>query len=140
MPKKKKELPAVNVHNQQEMINLGLHPNYRVECDFSKTPKEKAELERLRRRDGRGFYNQKWSPREKPYIPIYGKLIVHFKGSTPKSYNCNQADIIDILARVKKNEAFMYEWNGRKYQLNEKPFWRSRTKSGPSISLRSYTV
>lgn len=41
---KKKELDPVNVHDQQLMIDLGLHPKNRVICDFSKTAEEKREL------------------------------------------------------------------------------------------------
>lgn len=33
--KKKKELPPVNVHNQEEMIALGIHPRNRVPRDPS---------------------------------------------------------------------------------------------------------
>ena len=140
---KKKELDPVNVHDQQLMIDLGCNPKNRVICDFSKTAEEKRELKKLRRREGRGFYNQKWASREKPVIPVYSKLIVYVYGENTKSIQCNQADIPDILLRIKRDpnrKLLKYQWNGRTYQPNEIPYWRPRVKGGTSISIRSYTV
>lgn len=49
---------AVNVHNQEEMIMLGLHPKYRTPRDSSvwtKTPHEKELLKTFKHRFGRGI-------------------------------------------------------------------------------------
>lgn len=141
--KKKKELDPVNVHDRQLMIDLGIHPKDRVVCDFSHTAEEKQELKKLRRREGRGFYNQKWASREKPVIPVYSKLIIYVYGENTKSIHCNQADIPDILLRIKRDpnrKLMKYQWNGRTYQPNEIPCWKPSIKGGTSISVRSYTV
>lgn len=135
----KKELEPVNVHDRQLMIDLGLHPKDRVIPDFSKTPEEKEKLRAFKRQLGKGFYNQKWSAHEKRYIPVYGKLIIQVKGQSTKSINCNQADISDILVRIKKqtgSEVLNYKWNGRIYRDGELPFWKPRVKGGTSISVR----
>lgn len=137
---KKKELDPVNVHDKQQMIDLGLHPKDRVIYDFSKTPEEKAKLKKLRRQLGRGFYNQKWMKHEKPVIPVNGKLVVYVYGEPTKSIECNQADIPGILLQLKAGftkKVVKYRWNGRTYEGNELPFWQPRVKGGISISLRS---
>lgn len=143
MVKEKRKVSQVDVKDQQMMIDLGLHPNYRVIYDFSKTSKEKADLAKLRRRMGKGFYNQKWAARNKPFIPVYGKLIIYVYGENTKSIQCGQADIPDILVRIRKDPSkkiLKYQWNGRTYQPNEIPFWKPRVKGGTSISVRSYAV
>lgn len=139
---KKKELDAVNVHNQQEMINLKLHPNYRVVPDFSKDSSEKGKVYKARKQQGRDFYNQKWANHEKKYIPYYDKLILYVKGENTKSIYCNQADIPEILIRLKANkkELVKYQWNGRSYQANELPFYQRSVKGGRTISVRNYAV
>lgn len=56
--KKKKELPPVNVHNQEEMIASGIHPRNRVPRDpsvWTKTPHEKELVKECRHRYGRGI-------------------------------------------------------------------------------------
>lgn len=139
---KEKKIPAVNVHDQQEMINLGLHPKYRELYIFQKSKKEKEELKKLRRKLGRGFYNQKWMNHSKPYIPVYDKLILYIKGESTKSIQCNQADIPEILVRLAfdNKEVLKYQWNGRTYSANEKPFYKTRIKGGKSVSVRSYAA
>lgn len=137
---KKKEEP-VNVHDQELMIELGIHPPYREVYDFSKTPKEKADLLTYKRKDGRGFYTR--GVYKKPYsIPVYDKLIIYVKEDGTRSINCGQSDIPDILFRLKKDKktVLKYQWNGRTYQSNEIPFWKPKVHSGASISVRSYSV
>ena len=139
MQKKKEE--SVNVHDQELMIELGIHPPYREIYDFSKTPKEKADLLTYKRKDGRGFYTR--GVYKKPYsIPVYDKLIIYVKGDGTRSINCGQSDIPDILFRLKKDKktVLKYQWNGRTYQSNEIPFWKPKVHSGASISVRSYSV
>ena len=36
---KRKELSPVNVHNQEEMIALGIHPKYKVICNYGSIEK-----------------------------------------------------------------------------------------------------
>lgn len=139
---KKKEVEAIKVKDQEWMIVEGIHRPYLVLPDFSKSDFEKMGLTKERRKCGRGFYNQKWSSHSKPYIPVYDKLILYIKGENTRSIKCNQADIPEILirAKVQEKEVLKYRWNGREYQANEIPFWRTRVKSGKSISVRSYAV
>jgi hypothetical protein len=139
MQKKKEE--SVNVHDQALMIELGIHPPYREIYDFSKTPKEKADLLTYKRKDGRGFYTR--GVYKKPYsIPVYDKLIIYVKEDGTRSINCGQSDIPDILFRLKKDKktVLKYQWNGRTYQSNEIPFWKPKVHSGTSVSVRSYAV
>lgn len=139
MQKKKEE--SVNVHDQELMIELGIHLPYREIYDFSKTPKERAELIDCKHREGRGFYTR--GVHKKPYsIPVYDKLIIYTKEDGTKSINCGQSDIPDILYRLKKDKITIlkYQWNGRTYQSNEIPFWKPKVHSGTSISVRSYSV
>ena len=139
MQKKKEE--SVNVHDQELMIELGIHPPYREIYDFSKTPKEKADLLTYKRKDGRGFYTR--GVYKKPYsIPVYDKLIIYVKEDGTRSINCGQSDIPDILFRLKKDKktVLKYQWNGRTYQRNEIPFWKPKVPGGASISVRSYSV
>lgn len=122
----------INVKDSLSMIELGLHPKYREVPDFSKTPEEKAKLRSLKRQLGRGFYNQKWSSHKLPYIPVYDTLIIYTNKNT-KSVKCGQADISDILYRIKKSgeEILKYRWNGSIYKFGELPFW------GKSIKKRA---
>lgn len=139
MQKKKEE--SVNVHDQELMIELGIHLPYREIYDFSKTPKERAELIDCKHREGRGFYTR--GVHKKPYsIPVYDKLIIYTKEDGTKSINCGQSDIPDILYRLKKDKITIlkYQWNGRTYQSNEIPFWKPKVHSRASISVRSYAV
>ena len=49
---------GVNVHNQEEMIALGIHPKYKVPRDpsvWTKTPHEKELVKECRHRYGRGI-------------------------------------------------------------------------------------
>ena len=139
MQKKKEE--SVNVHDQELMIELGIHPPYREIYDFSKTPKEKADLLTYKRKDGRGFYTR--GVYKKPYsIPVYDKLIISVKEAGTRSINCGQSDNPDILFRLKKDKktVLKYQWNGRTYQSKEIPFWKPKVHGGASISVRSYSV
>ena len=139
MQKKKEE--SINVHDQELMIELGIHLPYREIYDFSKTPKERAELIDCKHREGRGFYTR--GVHKKPYsIPVYDKLIIYTKEDGTKSINCGQSDIPDILYRLKKDKKTIlkYQWNGRTYQSNEIPFWKPKVRGGTSISVRSYSV
>ena len=139
MQKKKEE--SVNVHDQELMIELGIHPPYREIYDFNKTLKEKADLLAYKHKDGRGFYTR--GVHKKPYsIPVYDKLIIYVKEDGTRSINCGQSDIPDILYRLKKDKKTIlkYQWNGRTYQSNEIPFWKPKVHSGASISVRSYSV
>ena len=131
----------IDPKDQIMMINEGIHPPYREIYDFSKTPKEKADLLTYKRKDGRGFYTR--GVYKKPYsIPVYDKLIIYVKGDGTRSINCGQSDIPDILFRLKKDKktVLKYQWNGRTYQSNEIPFWKPKVHGGASISVRSYSV
>lgn len=55
---KRKELSPVNVHNQEEMIALGIHPKYKVPRDQvygQKHPHEKELVKECRHRYGRSI-------------------------------------------------------------------------------------
>lgn len=140
--KKKKKVASVNVHNQAEMIELKLHPQYLDVPNFSKTKSEKIKLYKLKKQLGRGFTPQRWLSHEKKFIPYYDKLILYVKGEPTRSIPCNQADIPEILLNLKlrKRELIKYQWNGRTYQPNDLPFYQRRVKSGKSISIRNYAV
>ena len=131
----------IDPKDQIMMINEGIHPPYREIYDFSKTPKEKADLLTYKRKDGRGFYTR--GVYKKPYsIPVYDKLIIYVKEDGTRSINCGQSDIPDILFRLKKDKktVLKYQWNGRTYQSNEIPFWKPKVHGGASISVLSYSV
>lgn len=126
----------VNVHNDAEMVGLGLRPRPLVPKDSSvwtKTEQEKYELKLVR---CTGMVSTGWSA---PLYPVNfpGKLIVYLKGF-PKvrkeeflnnqphsvmSHKCNPSDIADILARYKKNglAILKYAWNGRTYSADSLP-------------------
>lgn len=123
---KEKKIKSINPHDQEMMIREGLHPNYLILPNFIKTEEEKLELKKMKRLLGRGFYNQKWSSHSKPYIPVYGKLIIYCYKEPTKSISCNQSEIPDILIRIKKDpkrKIMKYSWLGKTYQPNEIPFW-----------------
>lgn len=134
----KRELPPVDIRDQQEMIKLGLHPQYRETYDWSKTDKEKQKLQKLRRLLGRGFSNRSGSIREKKSIPVKDKLVVYVWNQPVKSFVCMQHDIPDILARQRKSLAdkiLKYHWNGKWYEGNELPVWKPRVKGGRQIPV-----
>lgn len=139
---KGREIKPIDVKDQEFMIIEGIHPPYFKLSDFSKTDVEKMSLVKERRKSGRGFYNQKWGSHSKPYIPVYDKLILYVVGEKTRSIVCNQADIPEILARIKsqKKEVLKYKWNGREYQADEIPFWATRIKGGENLHIRSYAV
>lgn len=126
----------INVHNDAEMVGLGLRPKPLTPRDpsiWSKTEQEKYELKLMK---CTGTISTGWA------APLYsvnfpGKLIVYLKGF-PKvrkeeflnnqphsvmSHKCKQSDIADILARYKKNglTILKYAWNGRTYSADSLP-------------------
>lgn len=123
---KERKIKPINPHDQELMIREGIHPNYLILPNFNKTKEEKLEVQKMRLMLGRGFYNQKWSSHSKPYIPIYGKLIIYAYKEPTKSIYCNQADIPEILIKIKRDpnrKIIKYSWLGKTYQPNEIPFW-----------------
>lgn len=139
--KERKQLPPVDTRDQQQMINLGLHPKVRETYNWSKTDEEKAKLKKLRSQYpyGRGFSDQSWGVHETKSIPVPGKLIVNVWGQPMRSYSCMQHDIPAILSKIKQQftvKVINYKWNGTTYQSNELPFWQPRIKGGISIHLR----
>lgn len=129
--KKENKIKPIDPHNQEWMVVEGIFPPALVLPDFSKTNFEKMELVKARRKSGRGFYNQKWSSHTKPYIPVYGNLIIYAYKEPTKSVYCNQADIPEVLWRIKKDpkrKVVKYSWLGKTYQPNELPFWYNQLK------------
>lgn len=126
-----KKIEAIRPKDQEWMVAEGIFPPSLILPDFSKTDSEKMELVKVRRKFGRGFYNQKWSNHTKPYIPVYGKLIIYAYKEPTKSIYCNQADIPEVLWRIKKDpkrKVMKYSWLGKTYQPNELPFWYNQLK------------
>lgn len=130
------KVPRVNIHNDKEMVSLGLRLKPLSGRDpevWTKSAKEKRELRKRRRS---GLISGGWS------IPLYsidvpGKLVVYLKGfprvskekwldSQPhstRSYKCVLSDVEGILAARKKEglTVVKYEWNGRTYSNREVP-------------------
>lgn len=129
--KKENKIPAIDPHNQEWMISEHIHPPYLTLSDFSKTDFEKMGLIKARRKSGRGFYNQKWSSHNKPYIPVYAKMIIYCYQEPTRSVFCNQADIPEVIRRIHsdpKRRVIKYSWLGKTYQPDEIPFWFNQCK------------
>ena len=126
-----------NVNNDELMVELGIHPPYvapRDQSVWTKTPYEKKML-RIERRRHKEKIHFHTVPRKS--IPVEAKLIVYLKKNkkfpnTVYSTKCMQHDIGDILlsysaknSKTGCDECLVtkYEYNGRTYAPNERPFW-----------------
>lgn len=117
--KKKKEISAtieaIDVHNDNLLIDLGIRlPNY-IRPVFNKTRKEKELLKKLRTKHDK-FYSVK--NKNSKQIPCYGKLIVYTKRKVHStcSYKCYQYEISDVLKTMHpENDVIKYWWNGYTY-------------------------
>lgn len=133
---KREELPAVDVHNDLEMIREGIRVPNRIPRDKSvweKTDKEKKELKRLRNID----FNlcRSWTPQDRT-CSIPCKLIVTTSGydKTTFSYNCTMSEAKSIVGRFLaeetktegKKKLKKYAINGITYPRGQFPFWYGR--------------
>ena len=127
----------VDVHDDEQMVELGIRPPSAAPRDLSvwtKTPYEKRILKSLRRiHKGRMHFHS--SPTK--HIPVRARLIVQLKRNKkfPKSTyssECNMHEIGNILSkyyqwnkRDKCTECLIvkYSYNGKTYQPWERPFW-----------------
>ena len=144
--RKQKEIEPVDVHNDAEMVALGLrNPIYpgRDQSVWSKTDKEKDFLKKMKH-SCTSDLDRGWGAPIKS-IPIPGKLIVRIKPSdnftvvakdgrvmkkTTYSHKCIQSDIPRILSKYAESDGKVsysivinYSWNGKTYNPKEIPFW-----------------
>ena len=143
--KKQKKIEPVNCRDEQEMISLG-YRNPLVPRDksvWTKTPKEKAVLKRVKRLFKNYEFGSSWGFHKRA-IPCYGKLRVEIyknanfckRNGYPVShltyvFNCGQSDIPYLLSkfiiRNKKDETInlvrRYKWNGQYYSPDTLPFY-----------------
>ena len=90
---------------------------------WTKTPKEKEAIRRIKRTFPKGFLS-KW-PHTKKSIPCYGKLIIQINGSNKTlSIECGQSDIPAIVSKYNTNgNVKWYKWNGKQYLANQFPYY-----------------
>lgn len=123
----------VDVHNDELMVMLGIRcPNLqpRDPSVWTKTPREKKELKKMRLRHKHIKLTGGVCPIKS--IPVMSKLIVQIIGkNVPKttfSYECLQSDIPRILCQHvnEKGESIVryYKWNGKEYSPKTLPFWK----------------
>lgn len=132
-----KKIEPVNVHNDVQMVKMGIRlPLYegRDESIWSKTLYEKKALAKAKSRYDGEKLRTGTTPRK--VIPVQAKLIVYLKKNnkfpkTTYSIKCFQHEILDILgffsgeSKNKKIVNFVskYTWNGKDYTTKELPFW-----------------
>lgn len=132
-----KKIEPVDVHNDAQMVKLGIRcPMYegRDSSVWSKTLSEKKSLEKAKSRASKEKLRTGVPPRRA--IPVKSKLIVYLKKNnkfqnTTYSKICYQHEIPDILSffsgesKSKKIVNFVtkYTWNGREYNSKDLPFW-----------------
>lgn len=143
--KKKEENPAeqepkgskVNVHDDEQMVKLGIRNPVCEPRDpsvWTKTSQEKKVLKRYRKRN---FGNMSMHSYPHKSIPVIAKLIVYLKKNnifpyTTYSHECFMDRIGLILSQythigkksgVAQNLVSKYAYNGKTYRPEETPFW-----------------
>ena len=127
----------VNVHNDIEMIDLGIQPPYltpRDESVWTKTPNERKLLKSLRHshKGDSHFHSIPVKP-----IPVKDKIIIQLKKNkkfpkTTYSRECYQHEIDDILSNyyitnkktgMDESIVLKYSFNGKTYSPDERPYW-----------------
>lgn len=134
--KKKKELPPVNCHNEEEMIALGyrnpLTP--RDKTVWTKTASEKKLLKQTKRKFKGYEFSSSWGF-HKPSIPCTAKLIIELDkcpellnkegfsySHLTVSYMCGQSRIPDYLNKF-AGKVKRYKYNDKYYKPDELPFF-----------------
>lgn len=128
--------PRVNVKDDYQMVELGIRPPLLAERDksvWTKTAKEKKLLKKLRH----GSNNCHFGTVPIKPIPVRDKLIVYLKKNnvfpkTTYSTECRQHEIGEILMKyfytaksgISHNLVMKYEFNGKSYLPNERPYWK----------------
>lgn len=125
-PRSEEDL-RIDVHDDELMIKLGIHPPYLRNKDTSlyiKTPNEKRVLKKLRKihKNKIRFCN---APTK--YSRTEGKIIVYLQKN--KIYNNTTYSTKGSLNKL--NEVLTkygdlvskYVYNGRTYRITERPFW-----------------
>lgn len=126
----------VNVRDDAQMVELGIRPPLlpmRDEAVWTKTSRDRKLLRKLKCSQGHTHFG---TIPIKP-IPVKDKLIVYLKKNnvfpkTTYSTECWQHEIGDILMKYihtsksgnSHNLVMKYEFNGKSYLPNERPFWR----------------
>lgn len=130
------EESKVNVQDDLQMVELGIRPPLLAERDksaWTKTARDKKLLKKLRRGNSNCHFG---TVPIKP-IPVKGKLIIYLKKNnvfpkTTYSTECWQHEISNILMKyfytaksgVSHYLVMKYEFNGKSYLPNERPFWK----------------
>ncbi len=127
----------VNVHDDVQMINLGIQPPYltpRDESVWTKTDHERNLLRTLRHsyKGDSHFHTLPVKP-----IPVRDKLIIQLKknkqfSKTTYSMECWQYEIGELLSKyntinrktgLEESLVLKYSFNGKTYSVNERPYW-----------------
>ncbi len=122
--KKNNDIEYLDLKNEELCIYLGIHPRNATPRDpsvWTKTPKEKQELKKLRLRHKHD--KMFGSIPEEATIPVYDKLILYIKKGPTYSIKCGQSDIKHILNKYGLNNILKYSWNGKTYKPGVLPFW-----------------
>ena len=128
--------PKVDVRNDDQMVELGIRPPLlpaRDENVWTKTSRDRKLLRKLKH--GRSHTHFGTIPIK--CIPVRDRLIIYLKKNnvfpkTTYSTECWQHEIGDILMKYihisksgnSHNLVMKYEFNGKSYLPNERPFWR----------------
>lgn len=114
--KKKEEDKKVDVHNDSEMVSLGIRCPLMTPRDpsvWTKTEKERKAWKRQRRFPAP---TSRWAPPVKP-SRFTGRLIVHVRGLDKTTYchNCPEIDIPYLLSKYKSEDSSIIKvfWNGK---------------------------
>lgn len=128
MKKVREEVEAVDVTNNEMMIQEGLRQPNRVPRDpsvWSKTEKERRLWRKYRRV---AIPNQSWTAPEKTG-GLPGKLIIQVRGlgKTTYAYKCLTTDVRYLLSKYKTNYSSIVKssWNGKTFDPECVRLWRA---------------
>ena len=131
------DIQLVNVHDDEQMIELGIRPPHIIPRDkdvWTKTSYEKKSLKIERNKHKRTIHFHSIPQKS---IPVKAKLIIYLKKNkkfpyTVYSTECMQHKIGDVLSnyysknqKTGYNECLVskYSYNGKTYLPSERPFW-----------------
>lgn len=121
---------SINVHDQELMIELGIHPKRFIPCEPNeRTSKEEKALRSLRRTCR--LSDPHFRTSYPSSIPIKANLIMYLKKNnkypnTTYSIKCLQHEISNILNFYSNKQGSIvdkYVYNGKTYRSHERPFW-----------------